>query len=274
MMPQPSEEWAPAALGDRPFIKEIGDRRVWMLLFMRASALQGAHPVVAQGIVDHSRIWTEPTGRIPETIRYGIEMFLGNEQPRTAAEIRDIHRNMSGTLDDGSRYHAWNREVWAWVHLTSVEALLFALDACFGPLDPAEVDRLYQQSRDSAHLYGVPDTLVPATVEELRTHINRELRTMSDSAATIKLHEFAELQLGLLLPGPPAVSAALAKVFGPWLRSLTYGTYPDVVRRRWNVQWGRRERLRYSAILKLIRAASVLPESVRLLPQAKALLTD
>lgn len=271
-MSTPTPGWQSTPLDERPFVRQIGDRRVWMLLFMRASALQGTHPVIAQGIADHSHVWTDPTGRLPETIRYGLEMYLGHAQPETASEIREMHRGISGELDDGSRYHAWNRDVWAWVHLTAVEALIFALDTCFGPLAEREVERLYQQSREGGRLYGVPEALMPDSVADLRAFIAERLPHLEESTATSRIREFTDEQMAVLLPGPPAISSLLSRPLRPWLRSLVYGTYPEVIRARWDIEWSRKDQRRYRWLVKVIRALNVLPERLRLLPQARAML--
>ncbi|MDZ4297520.1 MAG: oxygenase MpaB family protein [Moraxellaceae bacterium] len=40
--------------------------------------------------------------------------FAGNERAAVAHAIHELHRHIEGTLDDGTRYHAWNKDVWAW----------------------------------------------------------------------------------------------------------------------------------------------------------------
>lgn len=261
-------EWQPVPLRDRPFAKEMGEHRVWTLLFLRATGLQGMHPVVAQGIVDYSHIWTNPTGRIPETIRYGLMLHLGEDTPGTAAEIREIHRDMKGTLDDGSTYHAWGREVWLWVHLTAVESMLFALEHSFGPLDPASVDEFYARTRDVGMLYGIREQDLPLNVADMRAYVDARLQEFEPTEATRQLQAFFEAQSEQLLPGPEIARKTIGKALGPWVRNLAYGSFPPVIRDKWGVSWGPRDEKIYQATLRIIRLTGLLPARVRLVPQA------
>ena len=42
------------------------------------------------------------------------QVFAGDERPLVAHAIHELHRHVEGKLHDGSRYHAWNKDLWAW----------------------------------------------------------------------------------------------------------------------------------------------------------------
>ena len=106
----------------------------------RVLSLQGSHPTVAKGLYDHSTVLTDPLGRGPAHHRATrMRILFGSDRPGTAAEIRELHRDIKGTGFDGRPYHAWNREAWTWVHLTTFEALLYGLRAVARRHPPLEL---------------------------------------------------------------------------------------------------------------------------------------
>lgn len=89
------------------------------LVFVVTSAAGG------QGVDDH-----DPVARISArgSVRFGDMMrrlidtadmvvgqaFAGDERPAVAHAIHELHRHVEGRLLDGNRYHAWNKDLWAW----------------------------------------------------------------------------------------------------------------------------------------------------------------
>jgi uncharacterized protein (DUF2236 family) len=66
----------------------------------RALLLQAAHPLVAQGAIDHSTYATDPFGRLQRTIHWVTMVSFGTTaEARTASEaVNRLHRSVRGRL--------------------------------------------------------------------------------------------------------------------------------------------------------------------------------
>src|SRR5207302_10499142 len=81
-------------------IRRIGNRSVLMLGGPRALLLQAAHPLVAAGIVDHSRFAAEPWKRLARTMTalYTIVFGTRAEADRVGAIVQAVHASVRGRL--------------------------------------------------------------------------------------------------------------------------------------------------------------------------------
>ena len=90
-----------------------------VLVFVVTSAGGG------QGVDDHDRVakvsargvvrFGDVMGRLFDTADMVVgQVFAGDERPIVAHAIHELHRHIEGRLHDGSRYHAWNKDLWAW----------------------------------------------------------------------------------------------------------------------------------------------------------------
>ena len=88
--------------------------------------LQMLHPAVLSGVWDHSNFRTDMHGRLRRTARFiALTTFGGREEAEaTIARIRRIHDRVSGTLPDGTPYHANDPSLLAWVHVTETTSFL------------------------------------------------------------------------------------------------------------------------------------------------------
>ena len=94
-------------LGPGSFLwRWAGDNRLGFT-GLAAGILQLMHPGLGAGVVQHSAFFTEPWDRIfrsiPEII--GV-IYDGPEAEATGLRVRDYHRRISGTDDQGRRYSA------------------------------------------------------------------------------------------------------------------------------------------------------------------------
>lgn len=87
------------------------------------------------------------------------QVFAGEERPLVAHAIHELHRHVEGKLKDGSRYHAWNKDLWAWTWAGIVKPLMDT----YGQLRGYESDAFRQdvytgflQLGASFHVRGLP----------------------------------------------------------------------------------------------------------------------
>ena len=87
---------------DDSVIRRIGNRSVLMLGGPRALLLQAAHPLVAAGIVGHSRFAAEPWARLARTMTalYTIVFGTREEADRVGAIVQHVHGHVHGELGE------------------------------------------------------------------------------------------------------------------------------------------------------------------------------
>lgn len=256
-----------------PLARELGEWRLFLPFTGRILALQGSHPTVAAGIYQHSEIFTDPWRRARRTFVYGQRITFGPHQEETAAEIRELHRHIKGTGLDGRPYHAWNREAWTWVHLTTFEATLFALDKIHGALPAADIEGLYAEARAVGELYGVRAQDMPADVAGLHAYVAEGIETKLTHRPHVELvPSLRHLPVPLRLPAPLAAltSAAWELTLVPTSHPVHValaGSFPPVIRERWGIRWSTLHQLEYEALLRALRVfTDPLPDRLRLLP--------
>ncbi len=85
---------------------------------------------------------------------------------RTGLEVRDYHRNVKGVMEDGSRYHALDPDVFYWAHATFWYGNVRLCER-FGPfLTEDQKRQLFEESKAWYAQYGVSMRPVPETYED------------------------------------------------------------------------------------------------------------
>jgi uncharacterized protein (DUF2236 family) len=221
----------------------------------RAFLLQAAHPVVAQGALDHSRFADDPFGRVANTVRAMTVLIFGTtrEAYATARRINRLHQTVTGVLAEdvgryagGVAYSAMDVPALLWVHAAFVDSILSAYQSFVGPLTAAERDAYWHESFRYAHLLGLTDADLPPTYEALQAY-------MRDAVAT------GEVCVG---SGAHTIARTILYPPVPWYRrplwaivqSMTLGQLPPVLRRQFGIRWTWRQAL----LFRLVRAAARL----------------
>lgn len=132
----------------------------------RALLIQAAHPEVVAGVGDHSKYREDPLGRLSRTSAYVTATTYGAmpEVERAVAQVRRVHRSISGVSSRGIDYDAADPGYSAWVHNALTDSFLVA-NQTFGAnvLSPEDADRfVLEQTRVGAMLDSDP---MPTTAE-------------------------------------------------------------------------------------------------------------
>jgi len=263
----------------------------------RALLLQIAHPLVAEGVDQHSDFRADPWARLAGTLRSYLRIVYGTGSA-ARSEIRrlnGLHRTVTGPIRDqgavarfGGTYAARDPGLSLWVHATLIDATLATVDAWLEPLSQDRRARFYAETLPVGRLFGVPGDLLPADIDAFDTYVQSMLApsgpvhpsaTARDLAAVILHPPLAPLaergpvasRLGSLAPG---IAAALGRVPSPavdWLLVPSVGLLPPEVRREYGLAWGRREQALSTWLVAAWRAwRPVLPTTLRWFPQALA----
>jgi uncharacterized protein (DUF2236 family) len=240
----------------------------------RAILLQIAHPLVAQGVADHSGFSSERwarVGRLKRTIRAMLALTFGTpeESAAAAAGINRIHDRVHGQLSQpagafasGSGYSAHDPALLAWVHVTLVDTFLLTYERFVAPLTPAERDRYCLEATVSAPLLGIAPDALPRTAAELSACMDRMLAG-GEIAVTDTARRLADEVVSRGLPWPARPLLALARL-------PTVGLLPAPIRDAYGFEWTpRQERALRVLSTATRRSVALLPPLLRHWPAAR-----
>jgi uncharacterized protein (DUF2236 family) len=143
---------------------------------MSALLLQTLHPLVMQGVADHSNYREDPLGRLQRTAEFIAATTYGGDlmAREFVRHVRAIHERVHGIAPDGRPYRASDPELLAYVHVTEVWSFLRAYQRySFQPLGLEEMNRYLAETALVAHRLGAAP--VPQSLADVRSHF-REVR--------------------------------------------------------------------------------------------------
>ena len=237
-----------------------------VLLFGGRGALlmQLAHPLVAAGVADHSDFPNGAIARLRRTLDTMLAIVFGDRAAaaETADRVNRMHRSVTGTAPDGRPYSARDPKLMLWVHSTLVDSSIRVYEAAVETLASEELARYYDETKVIASLFGIPDEIVPPTLEELRAWME-EMISSGEVTVTPLAREVAAGVLRPVRVVPTRVAQASA--------FITVSLLPEPIREG----YGLRARLPGSTAVALGRRASklvlpLMPAQVRMLPAARA----
>jgi uncharacterized protein (DUF2236 family) len=229
-----------------------------------ALLLQAAHPVVAAGVAEHSTYATDPFGRLMRTLESSFDVVFGSRSTAEAAirRVNAIHRTVRGQMSDGTAYTAMDPDALLWVHATLVDTALRVYARFVAPLSPAEEQAYHREASRVALLLGVPERILPATIEELRSWM--ALR-MADG--TIRVTPQAR-RIADTVRYPIRV---VPRVAWDAAHLISLSTLPEQVRRQYGIAWSAGREHGVEAIARFTRRAlPLVPPLIRHAPQARA----
>jgi uncharacterized protein (DUF2236 family) len=259
--------------------------------------LQVAHPLVAEGVDQHSDFRADPWSRLADTLRSYLRIVYG-----TTAQARDeirrlngLHRSIAGPVRDpaaasrfGRAYAARDPELSLWVHATLVDSTLATVDAWLEPLSAERRARFYAETMAIGRLFGVSDAVLPANVDAFDAYMAGMLSADGPVHPTPVARELADVVLHPSL-GPAVsrgpIAGRLGPVAGPigatldalprgaasWLLVPSVGLLPAGLRDEYGLAWGPRERAIDAWLVTAWRAwRPAFPTAWRWFPRALA----
>jgi uncharacterized protein (DUF2236 family) len=234
----------------------------------RALLMQSAHPLVAQGALDHSDFEVDPIGRFQRTAGWVTTVIFGTtEEAQTATRaVNQLHRHVKGELPaehaagtwaGGSTYEARNRDLLLWVHASLMDSMLTAHRTAIGKLGSGVGDRFVREWDALARLMGIADGSTWKTERAMRDWINRQIDQgiVAPGGGSRRVSEV------ILAPG--ATGPTLAKV----TTLLSAGMLPTRVRQEFGIPWSPGQRVAFQTLALSLRAARpMLPRVLRITP--------
>lgn len=228
----------PGLLGPDSLTWRLHEEQWLIMAGARAFLMQAAHPVVAQGALDHSGFAKDPFGRVYRTIRGMAVLIFGStaEANAMARHINLLHHTVQGTLQEsigrytaGEHYSAMEPLALLWVHIAFVDSLLTAYKMFVGPLTPEECEQYWQESCRYARHLGLTDATLPANYAAAQQHI-REALSSGEIAIGSAAHFIAR---EVLYPRLPLLRRPLWMI----VRMITVGQLPPDIRKAYGLRW-------------------------------------
>jgi uncharacterized protein (DUF2236 family) len=225
----------------------------------RALLMQIAHPLVAEGVDQHSFFQDDPWARLRGTVTSYLTVVYGSTSA-ARAEIRRLnalHRGIRGPVRDagaagrfGGSYSARDPELTFWVHATLIESTLVCYDAWFERLSADERARAYAETLPIARAFGVPDSLIPPDYAGFEAYLATMLTAGGPIAPTATARELAQTILhprlghvidflpNVLRPPLATVLDLVPPAVYDWSLWPSVGLLPEGVRAGYGIEWG------------------------------------
>lgn len=226
-----------------------------------ALLLQIAHPLVAAGVAQHSRFREEPFARLHRTLDTTLTVVF-DEQDAARKALRRIdrrHLTVAGVTEHGRPYEARDPLLLLWVQTTLVLTSLRLYELVVGPLETAERERYWAETKPIATALGIPGTSLPATLAELEA-FEREMLAVEVVPDDTSRLLARSIRRPLPLPGV---------LYAP-LDALTAGLLPPRLRSAFGLRWRAADRLLFRAVAVTLRLARrALPDRLTVVPHAR-----
>jgi uncharacterized protein (DUF2236 family) len=241
-------------------IWKIGSESILMAGGGRALLAQAAHPLVAAGIVRHSRYREEPWVRLGRTMGglYTIVFGTRAEADEVGRRVRAVHRRVRGQVD-GTPYSALDSELMLWVHATLVETAFTMYRTFVGSLDRADEEAFHADMKVVAEVFGVPRQILPETLDDFWTYWHGML-SGDELAIGADARAVADTVLDPPLPGP-------LRALAPFARLVTTATLAPELRERYGISHDSRADVRLARTAAAVRRGvlPLVPARLRLL---------
>lgn len=197
---------------------------------VRALLMQALHPLAMAGILEHSVVTGDISGRYRRTSDFILGAIFGDRATADAAgaRVRAAHRPVAGVDKvTGLSYRASDPELLLWVHCALVDSFLAAQQRFGRKLAGPEADLYVAEMVRMGELVGLHSEDMPASREALRAILSGydpSLRGSDGANATWKLLEHPPMPRAAR-PGWALVFAASVSILPPKLLRM-YGRRP------------------------------------------------
>jgi uncharacterized protein (DUF2236 family) len=254
--------------------QRINGERLVVLGWGRAILMQLAHPLVAQGVADHSTFRDGAFSRVQRlhgTIQAMLALTFGTDEEcgAAAARINAIHDRVHGALKEGAgrfatgtAYSATDPELLIWVQATLLDSLPMAYEELVGPLSEQDRDAFCAEASASSWMLRMPAGTVPAWRGALDEYVAR----MLDSGAIAVTATARELAREVVTP-------VGGRLLWPWSGVpplAAIGWLPPAIREAYGFPWDDRQAARLDRWCRRIRAVRrVTPDRIARWPGAR-----
>lgn len=248
-----------ARLGPESLIwKFYGDNRTQFFGFQRTAGVENCIEQLAQGVLDHSVVFSDTLGRAKRTVPPLMKTIYSDQPREWGRQVRDFHKTIKGTISDGSRYHALNPELFYWAHASFVDQVIYNTDTFIRRLSRAEKEQIFNEGKVWYSLYGVSDRAQPQTYDEFLAYWDEMLERFVPHKTV--LYGTGYIRKGI--PGPRWIPRPVWRVLSAPLNAYTrlvlVGTMPPQMREVCQLEWNPKKEKRFHRFAAAMRALNPL----------------
>jgi uncharacterized protein (DUF2236 family) len=160
-------------------LRRVNRERALALAGPRALLMQAAHPLSVAGLLAHSTALDEPYDRLARTAQVLSTITFGSKRDadRVTARVRAIHRHVRGALAEpagryaaGTRYRADDPELLMWVLFSLVDSAVVVYGKYVRRMSREEEAALWRDYRVVGRLFGLSDSDMPGTLDDLDSY--------------------------------------------------------------------------------------------------------
>jgi uncharacterized protein (DUF2236 family) len=242
------------------------------LVMLYPLLLQVAHPTVGAGVRDYSDFEHRPWDRLLHTLDWVTLLVSGGRDAAAGGRrLRALHKNFTGTREDGQPYYALEPEAYAWVHATLIESYV-AGHASFGrPMTIDQAERFYREYRGLGRLVGVREHDLPADWRSFRAYFERtstEELVRTDAVGRVLRSVRHPARPPLPLPEVIWRVSSLPAGRALWLGGI--GLLGPRLRAQLQIEWSGRDERAYQALGRLTRNMTpALPRRLQVMGPAQ-----
>jgi uncharacterized protein (DUF2236 family) len=247
------------------------DLRLYLVM-LYPLLLQVAHPTVGAGVSDYSDFEHRPWDRLLHTLDWvTLLVYGGHDAAAAGRHLRALHKNFTGTREDGRPYYALEPDAYAWVHATLIESYV-AGHAQFGrPMTPDQAERFYREYRGLGRLVGVREGDLPEDWDDFRSYFERmsaQELVRTDAVARVLRTVRHPARPPLPLPEPIWRVSSLPAQRALWLGGI--GLLGPGLRAQLRIEWSARDERAYQALGRITRAMTpALPKRLQVMGPAQ-----
>ena len=239
-----------------------------------ATLLQVAHPLIAEGVAQHSDFRVDPFGRLRRTLSTTMALVFGDgpTAERALSRLNAVHASVRGPVTDldiarvtgVAAYRALDPELLLWVQATLIVTSVRAYRAWVGPLSEADAEGFWAEARSVGTRMGIPHRLSPQDWPALMAYWDRMLAPNGPIQVTDTARALAPMLVRPPLPLAPGWAVDLLALPG-------MGLMPPRIRDAYGIPWGSRRERSARLIGRSVRSwTKMVPAAWRAMPQARA----
>jgi uncharacterized protein (DUF2236 family) len=239
-----------------------------------ALLMQIAHPLIAEGVAQHSDFQRDPFARLRGTLRTTMDMVFGDgpTASRALGRLNAAHATVRGDVADprafaatgAHAYRAFDPELLLWVQATLIVTSVRAYGRWVRPLTREDLDTLWQESRSLGPRMGIPLDRSPTDWSTLMAYWDRMLAPDGPIQVTPTALRLAPTVVHPPFRGVPGWLIELAGL--PGLALL-----PPRIRESFGIEWtSRHEQLSRSLDSGIRLWVRSVPSDWRAMPPARA----
>jgi len=220
---------------DASMLRRVNRERTLALAGPRALLMQAAHPLAVAGLLAHSTALDEPYDRLARTAEVLTTIGVGSRRDadRVTARVRAAHGRVRGRLPRavgpypaGTPYRADDPELLMWVLFTLVDSATLVYRKYVGDLSRDDEAALWDDYRVVGRLFGLADSEMPATLDELDDY-----RLEMLEGGHLFVSDWARERARAIVLAPPV--PWLARPVLETVNFITIALLPDTIREQY-----------------------------------------